>query len=309
VLRDLQGYADSIVEQRGTPALSLAVWHEGKTHCVASGILNVDTGVAATVDALFQIGSVTKSFTASLVMLLAEEGRIDLDRPIKHYLADFHVLDPEATQTITARHLLSHTSGLESDASFHQDDTDEYVNPIARYVDRCFLLPQVHRRIGAAFSYSNAGYVIAGRLIEVIAGLSWRKAVEDRIFKPLNMNHAFADRGQALRYRVAIGHLLSGSDAQTTPSVVSVPYLPSGMAPTGSVLTMSACALLKFGKAHLSGGQAESGTRWMSEAFTRLMQRAHVDLPAPCLISESKWGLGWALSECHGVRMFGHSGG
>jgi CubicO group peptidase (beta-lactamase class C family) len=204
--------------------------------------------------------------------------------------------------------LLSHTGGLASDPSFSPQDTDEYVNAIARYVDRCFLLPQVHEQLGQRFSYSNAGYVIAGRLVEVVSAVSWRQAVEERIFKPLGMRHALANPAEVLRFRAAIGHLLNGN-ADAKPSVVSVPYLPMSMAPTGSVLTMSASDLLRFGRAHLSGGKTEMGARWMSQQSAALMRAVHVDLPGPCLMSESRWGLGWALSECQGVKMFGHSGG
>jgi CubicO group peptidase (beta-lactamase class C family) len=309
LLCDLQGYVDGARERYAVPALSIAAYHGGRLSSATSGVLNVDTGVEATVDSVFQIGSVSKVFTASLVMLLVDEGRVDLDRPVKHYLKDFHVLDPRATQAITVRHLLSHTSGLASDSSFLQGDADDTGNAIARYVDRCFLLPQVHDRFGERFSYSNAGYVMAGRLIEAVAGTSWRKAVEERIFQPLGMAHSLANPANVLRFRAAIGHLLTGERGKEAAAVVSMSYLPMSMAPTGSVLTMSASDLLRFGLAHWNGGRAASGLQWMSEKSVRAMQEAQVSLPAPPLLSERSWGLGWALSECQDVRMFGHSGG
>jgi CubicO group peptidase (beta-lactamase class C family) len=305
----LQALADGVVRQGGTPALSIAVWHQDRLYRAASGILNVDTGVEATVDSVFQIGSVTKSFTASWLMLLVDEGRIDLDRPIKQYLQDFHVLDPAATQAITCRQLLSHTSGLASDPSLSPSDTDEYLNPIARYVDRCFLLPQVHEDLGKRFSYSNAGYVIAGRLAEVVSGMSWRTAMQERVFKPLGMAHALSNPAEALRFRAAIGHLTHAEGAQSRAAVVSLSYLPLSMAPTGSVLMMSAADLLRFGLAHLSGGKAQSGAQWMSAKSISTMQQMHVQLPSSPLLFETGWGPGWAFSECQGVRLLGHSGG
>ena len=187
LLCDLQGYADAIVQEQGVPALSIAIWQSKMLHSAASGTLNIETGVEATVDSVFQIGSISKAFTASLIMLLVDDGKVELDTPIKRYLPSFHVLDQEATENITLRHLLSHTSGLVSGFSFCHDDTYEEGNAIARYVDRCFLLPQVHHEIGKRFSYSNSGYVIAGRVIEVVLGIPFRKAIEDYIFNTLGM--------------------------------------------------------------------------------------------------------------------------
>ena len=86
MLADLQGYVDSVVEDSGVPAMSVAIWHGGALNAAASGILNLHTGVPATVDSVFQIGSVTKVFTASLIMLLVDQGKLDLDEPVKSYL-------------------------------------------------------------------------------------------------------------------------------------------------------------------------------------------------------------------------------
>jgi CubicO group peptidase (beta-lactamase class C family) len=307
LLDDLQGYVDSIVEKHGIPAVSVAVWHANSLRTAASGVLNVQTGVKATVDSVFQIGSVTKVLTASLILLLVDQGKIDLDKTVKFYLPNFHVADPEATERITVRHLLSHSSGLASDA-FSPDEYEEG-NAIARYVDRCFLLPQVHKAFGQKFSYSNAGYVIAGRIIEVVSQLPWRKAVEDLIFKPLGMTQAVANPADVVRFRAAIGHFVSGSGKSREVSLAPSCYLPMGMAPTGSVLTMTASDLLKFGRAHLSRGRTLSGEQWMSERSASIMQESRVALPASCLMQETSWGVGWAFTERQGIRAACHGGG
>jgi CubicO group peptidase (beta-lactamase class C family) len=309
LLSDLQGYVEGLIEKHSIPALSLAVWHSNTLNRAASGILNIETGVEATVDSLFQIGSISKVFTASLIMLLVDQGKVDLDRPVKRYLPNFHVADPQGTETITLRHLLSHTSGLVSDYSFRYEDADDGGNAIARYVDRCFLLPQVHKDIGKRFSYSNAAHVIAGRVVEVVSGVSWRQAVEDWIFKPLNMTQAVASPIEVLRFRAAMGHLLSGSAKNTTVTIASRCYSQLGRAPSGSVMTMSASDLLKFAKAHWSGGMAESGARWMSQKSIAGMQEVQIDLPAPSMLWQTNWGVGWAITDCQGAHAYGHGGG
>lgn len=288
------------------PGLSIAVWHRNRLYASASGVANTSVGTRASVDTLFQIGSITKAFTSSLIMLLVDAGSLDLDLPLKRYLPDFHVADSDAVANVTTRHLLSHTSGLESD--IYVDDRWEQGNAIARYVDRCFLLPQVHKDFGRRFSYSNAAYVMAGRLIETLAGMPWARAIEELIFEPLGMTHSISSPLQALRHSVATGHMFSYGEKpgwSTAPHA----YVPQGLAPAGSVLSMPATELVKFGRAHLEGGQSETGRQWLSEQSVETMQKLQVRLPVCGSLFESGWGLGWGLSELGSIRCFGHSGG
>ncbi len=113
--------------------------------------------------------------TACLVMQLVDEGRVDLDCSVRDYLRDFQLADDSITQRLTVRQLLNHTSGIGGD--FFPDDRGHQGNLIARYVDRCHLLPIVHPA-GKMFSYSNSAYTVAGRLVEVVRGMSWYQAIE-----------------------------------------------------------------------------------------------------------------------------------
>ena len=150
LLPDLQAFVDAHRAKWGVPALSVAIWHKGTLTSAAAGTINIVTALPVSTDSIFQIGSISKVFTTSLIMMLVDQGKIDLDAPIKAYLKHFHVADELATRTITLRHLLSHTSGIESD--FFTDDRWDEGNPIASYVDRCFF-PQVHMDFGKRFSY------------------------------------------------------------------------------------------------------------------------------------------------------------
>ena len=95
--------------------------------------MNHETGVEAAADSVFQIGSITKVMTTCLVMQLVDEGKVDLDSPVKRYLRDFMIADAEASETTTVRQLLNHTSGMAGD--FFPDDEGHEGNLIARYVD------------------------------------------------------------------------------------------------------------------------------------------------------------------------------
>ena len=175
LLTDFQSYVDGIRERYQVPALSIAVWHQNTLYQAASGILNVETGVEATPDSIFQIASITKVFTASLIMQLVEEGKVDLDKPVKQYLRDFQLGDAHLSETITLAQLLDHSSGIPGD--YFGDPSYTQSNALVRYIDGCSLLGSVHPP-GERYSYSNAAYNIAGRLIEVVLGINWYDAIE-----------------------------------------------------------------------------------------------------------------------------------
>lgn len=306
LLENLQSYAEDLIETHKIPAVSIAVWHKNKLYKAAAGILNIETRVRATTDSIFQIGSITKVFTACLVMQLVDEGRVELDKPVKDYIRDFQVADSEATKIITVGQLLSHTSGLEGD--FYPDDTLQTGNLIARYLDRCSLLPQVHEPC-QGFSYSNAGYAIAGRLVEVVLGISFFQAIEERIYKPLGMSHSVANPINTLRYRAAMGHV-PNLELPNQWALAPICYSCMGLAPAGR-LTMSASDLIIFAKAHLNRGRTESGQHWLSADNVTAMQRPNVALPPYSPAQVTHWGLGWSLinelNQSH-APIVGHTG-
>ena len=159
-LDNLQAYAEQAIAKHNIPAMSVAIWKDGELSQAAAGCLNLTTGVEATTDSIFQIGSITKVMTTCLVMQLVDEGRVNLDKPVVDYLRDFMIADAEATQTITVRQLLNHTNGIAGD--YFPDDEGHQGNLIARFVDRCSFLPLMHP-VGEMFSYSNAAFCVAGR--------------------------------------------------------------------------------------------------------------------------------------------------
>lgn len=309
-LSDLQHYADDIVAEHNIPAISLAVWQGGQLRQGASGILNLETGVKATTDSIFQIGSITKVMTASLIMQLVDEEKLNLDKPIKHYLPDFGIADPKASEQITVRQLLNHTSGMAGD--FFPDDQGQQGNLIARYVDRCALLPSVHP-VGEMFSYSNSAYCVAGRLIEVVRGTSWYQAMNEGIFKPLGMTHAIADPADVIYHRAAIGHVPTGKAPGSADAwaIARPAYLSLGLAPAGASVTMSAADLITFARAHMAAGQNSKGERWLSQSAIQMMQTAHIDLPVSSPLNQNHMGLGWMINNFHQDSrcVYWHSGG
>lgn len=304
MLKQFQEYVDQFRQRYNVPALSVAVWHKDKLYQASGGVLNVETGVEATTDSIFQIASITKVFTASLISQLVDEGRVKLDRPVKQYLRDFQLADPYLSDTITVAQLLDHTSGIPGDYFGNWSYTQP--NALARYIDRCSLLGSVHPP-GERYSYSNAAYVIAGRLIEVALGITWYDAIEERIFKPLGMTQSVVHPSQVVRYRVAMGHE-SDPDIKEQWRLTPHCYLPIATAPCGAVMTMSASDLIKFARAHLNQGRTETGEQWLSPESAELMQQPRIALPPYSYMFGTGWGLGWQLIEADGMTIVGHGG-
>ncbi|MDB9999654.1 beta-lactamase family protein [Porticoccaceae bacterium] len=307
MLDNLQTYVEEIIKTHNIPAASIAVWKDGTLDKAAAGILNLDTGVEANTDSIFQIGSITKVFTTCLIMKLVEDGRVELDKPVKNYLRSFQVADRNATEAITVQQLLNHSNGIAGD--YFPDDSHEEGPHIARYVDRCSQLPLVHP-VGDGFSYSNAAFAIAGRLAEVMLGMTWFDAMEELIYQPLGMTHAICRPAEVIRFRAALGHL-SGAENSEVLRTCSGKYLAMGQSPAGTTPTMRASDLITFGRAHLEGGLNSRRERWLSEANVVRMKSPTVDVPVTSDVVSSSVGLGWMLSNHapSGLHFVGHAGG
>ena len=263
----------------------------------AYGVLSKTTGVRVTADSLFQAGSITKAWTATVVMQLVDEGRLELDQPIIDVLPELRLGDAEVTQKVTMRHLLSHTSGLDGDVF---TDTGRGDDCVERYVALLAEVGQNHP-LGATFSYCNSGYVIAGRVIEKVTGMVWDQAMHRRLFAPLGLDHTITLPEEALLFRTAVGHV--GDDQRPAPKW----DLPRCASPAGATLTTTVRDMLTFARMHLARGQARDGTRVLSAGSVAAMQEKQVDLPDVHSLGDS-WGLGWIRFGWEGHRLFGHDG-
>lgn len=286
-----------LAREHRVPGASLAVLHNGTVWSCAAGYLNLNTKVETTPDSLFQIGSITKVYTATLVMQLVDEGRIDLDAPIQSYLPDVRFADAGASARITVRHLLSHTSGVDGDyfGDFGYGD-----DAIERYVVACSDLPQLFEP-GAMFSYCNAGFSVLGRLLEVSYGMTYHKVLKNKLVVPLGTSSPKTLLNEIVMNRVAVGHETNRGGGEPTP--VTMWCLPHAAAPQGSTPCATASDVIEFARLHLDGGRGV-----LSKPSVRAMQQPEVEIPSTRPDTES-WGLGWSLDTWDGSRVFGHDGG
>ncbi|WP_329060068.1 serine hydrolase [Amycolatopsis sp. NBC_01480] len=263
------------------------------------GVLNKATGVEVTEDSLFQIGSISKLWTSTVVLRLVDEGLLELDAPIADVLPELRLGDPDVAKQVTMRHLLTHTSGIDGDVF---TDTGRGDDCVERYVELLGETAQNHP-LGATFSYCNAGFVLMGRVVEKLTGLSWDAAMRAKLFAPLGLTHTVTLPEEALLFRAAVGHAAVG-DAEPEP--VPTWQLPRSMGPAG-LISARAADVLAFARLHLSGGLTVDGDRILTAESAAAMTEKQVDLPDRHTIGDS-WGLGWIRDDWNGRRIIGHDG-
>lgn len=273
----------------------LAILHDGEIHEFASGSANVATGEPVHPESVFLIGSTTKAFTATLVMQLVAGGILDMDQPVVEELAGFAGFsDGDRGRLITLRHLLGHTSGLDNGPYSNHGRGDD---AIARYVDAAKDLP-IQFDPGSHFGYSNAGYVIAGRVVELATGKPWDEALRERLLIPGGLDRVRSLPEEVILQRFALPHGIVGGQ----PKVSDVFGTPAGraMGPSGSTLCASAGDLVRFARLHMENDGP------VPEDVASKMRQLHVSLPAG--LYAQNWCLGWLHERWQGLDVFGHTG-
>jgi CubicO group peptidase (beta-lactamase class C family) len=301
----LQTLLDTLRAKHDVVGATLGVLDGDEIEMAASGLLNLDTKVECTPDSVFQIGSIGKIFTTTLIMQLVDAGRLSLDDPVVAHLPDFRLLDNTAARAITVRQLLNHTSGIDGD--FFPTDDPEGPSTLS-YVRKMYLCPSLYPPGQGPVTYCNAGFVVAGRIVEVLTGQPWKRAVMQRIAKPLGLSHAFADPRESLRFRCAMGHVPDGNDMSKI-RVAPATYLSLSAAPAGSVLSMSVGNLLAFARVHMANGRFGEGKTLLSERSALKMRDDVTTIPPFTSAGATHWGLGWCVHEGESHEMAGHDGG
>ncbi|GAB1510047.1 serine hydrolase domain-containing protein [Actinophytocola sp. KF-1] len=259
-----------LAERHQVPGAQLGLHRDGRTVLAETGVERYGGATPVSPRSAFPYGSVTKAFTATVVLQLVAAGDLGLDDPIGTYLPR----PTDVDRVVTPRHLLSHTSGLPCDAE----------EPGA-----VRSLTLMHPP-GTAFSYSNAGFVLAGALIAEITGMTWQDAVETFVLRPLEIEPAFC--AGPSRRPVVPGHSVR------TRTVPVEPLFPAADAPAGA-LAGSAADLVAFGRAHLDGRLPHSG---------RLADmRTGGGDGTPYGLADG-WGLGLARFRAGDTDWFGHDG-
>lgn len=313
----LDAFVREMMKAYDIPGVGLAVVEDGEISYVRGyGVRDVTTGAPVTPNTQFTIGSTTKSFTALGMMLLVEEGSVDLDAPVTTYLPEFKLADPEATRTVTVRHLLSHTTGLvRTDAS-----TFDTSVTAADIIEAAATTPLVGKP-GEVFVYSNVNTIIAGEIIERITGESWEDFTRERVLHPLGMTTATLSIADLKRQdNVALPHELDVlRGLQPTDFLVLGADAPAG------AINASAAEMARYVRFQVGDGapllpQASLDEMHKSQiaapdfnvtgtiAAQARAKAARPDDVPPALVTDQEYGFYWGVERFLGEKMVQHGG-
>ena len=293
--------ARRMVELR-IPGVALGVIADGQEYTAGFGVTNVDLPLPVDADTLFQIGSTTKTYTATTIMRLVEQGKLDLEAPVQTYLPDFRIADPGASAAVRLRHLVTHTGGWYDNAL--EQETGDGDDALARFVAGMADLPQITPP-GKYFSYNNSAVSLAGRVIEAVTGQTYEAAVAEFVLRPLGLEGASFFPEQIMTKAFTVGH-----DVRLGKPVVLEPWaLPRLANPAGGLIA-SLNDELRYARFHLGDGTA-NGARVLSAESMRRMQTPlgpSATLPTMGAPIEAV-GVNWMLWHRGGVRIVSHDGG
>jgi D-alanyl-D-alanine carboxypeptidase len=285
-MKALETYLQSEMTRLHIPGLSIAVVRDGEPILARGyGFANIERAVPATEHTVYMLASITKSFAAVGIMMLIEEGRLALDDPISHHLAE----SPAAWQEITVRHLLTHTSGLENweDLPPHMPVREplhaETPDDITRFMTQFPLkFPP-----GEQYDYSNGGYLLLGQVIARVSGKPLDVFLDERIFRPPKMNwtgFGFRDLNC-----LSTNYIWNGDRFERM-------YPMEAWGHTGLVSTVLDLATWD--------AALHSGQLLKPESLERMWTPARLNNG-----TELGYGLGWGIGSVCGRKAVGHGGG
>ncbi|WP_083942981.1 serine hydrolase [Sphingomonas soli] len=299
-----------------TPGIAVALLRPGKpTYIKGYGVLTMGKPARVDEHSRFGIASNSKSFTAAALALLVDEGKIGWDEPVTRYIPEFRMHDPRTTALMTVRDLLVHNSGLALGAG----DLMQFPATERPPEDALKALPflAAERGFRTGYAYDNILYVVAGILIERIAGKSWAQFVGERLLKPLGM----ADAVPALRFlsggNVAGRHARLGPPVRGMGPMEVIPPDEGPMTDAAGGINASVSDIVKWLEVQIAGGKLADGRAlWSAAQHAELWKPqtivASSDGPSnlwPARAVTQTYALGWFVQDYRGERLIHHSGG
>jgi CubicO group peptidase (beta-lactamase class C family) len=273
----------------GEPGAAIIVRRAGRTlFRKGYGMADLELDVKVEPDMIFRLGSITKQFTATAILMLAAQGKLTLQDKIGKYIPDF----PTAGNKVTIEHLLTHTSGIKSYTNMEEwlqvwrkDMTPAEI--IAMSKGKPF---EFHP--GERWNYNNSGYVMLGAIIEKVSGKSYEAFIRENIFVPLGMSHSGYDHSERVIPRRVPGY------QKDNDAFINAPYLSMTQPYAAGSLLSSVDDLAVWNDAVFSGKLLNK--EWLARAFT------------PYLLANGEstgYGCGWLISNLRGHRTIEHGGG
>lgn len=290
---DLRQQVDDYIHQQmqkmRIPGIGLGIVIGGQIYYAQGyGVANSD-GVAVTKDTPFLLASLSKSFTALAVMQLVEQGKLELDTPVRQYIPWFQVSTAGAEDLITVRHLLHQISGIPTRPGLTPPEATASLEQRVRQLAKVKL----SQPVGEVFQYANHNYVVLGLLVEAVSGQSYAEYIEEHIFQPLRMANSFTNQQAAEAAGLAQGYRSAFGFALETKLDFPAADLPAGM------LIASASDMTSYLQALLNDGASANDTVVNSRSRDLLWQPG-----AP--MGYGAYAMGWMVS--HDGETIAHGG-
>ena len=285
------------LKETNTPGAAVAIVSGNRVvFAKGFGVANIETGAQVMPDTLFRIGSVTKMFTAAVLVTLAEEGWIKLDEPIGKYVKGLNA----KLSLLTAHQLLSHMAGITDESPPDYGSHDDPV--LAAYV-RSLNEEHIFTEPGDIFSYSNPGFDVAGFLIEEVGGTPYADQMSERLFKPLGMNSTTFRPTLAMTYPLSQGHDVSG---KAKPRVIR-PFGDNVAGWPDGFMFSNVNELARFAIAFMNSGRID-GKQILNPAVITKLSTPYADLHSPFGFENGRYGYGLFVHDHRGVRVVWHAG-
>jgi|GEM_PF-222313 len=278
------------------PGIAAGIVQDGHIEIVTAGFANLETKQPVTPDTVFQIGSVSKIYTATLAQILAEEGILDLEEKIVTYLPDFTLADAGAAKQITVRQALSHQGGFEGDIFDDQGLGDDALEKSVASAKTWKQWVQP----GELWFYNNAGFYLVGRVIEVLTGKPFETVMREKLLDPAGLNNTMLFTHEAILHPHAVGHNLKDRKGEYT---IAQPYAIPRHAAAAGYIIQTVGDLLRFAQIHLNGGEID-GVRILSEARVKDMQVPQIKASN----FADHYATSWALEGIGGATIVQHGG-
>ncbi len=294
----LSDFVAAAAEKFGIPGVAVGVWAGGQETFACHGVTSVANPLPVTPDTLFSLGSVSKTFTATTVMRLVADGKVDLDARVREYVPELGLADEQVAQDMTVMNLLNHTAGLGVRLAVDTGDGDD---ALAGYVTAMRQIAVI-APVGTRASYSQAGYNLLGRIVEKVTGQTFEQAVANVALGPAGLADTTYRLNDVIVRRFATGH---NADDDGTPVPVRQWKDTRGNNPGGGVVS-TVRDQLRWARVHLNDGATEDGGRVLPAEAAQRMRQATVDLQASSL--GDAFGICWFLRTVDGVAVVGHGG-
>ena len=276
------------------PGIAIGIYHKGKEFAAGFGVTSVEHPLPVTPDTLFQTGSISKTFTGTLLMMLAEQGKVDLDEYVCTYIKGFRLKDKKVEGLVTIRNLLTHTGGWVGDYFNDFGTGDDALNKMVKAIAK---LSQI-QPLGKVWSYNNTGFNIASRIIEVVTKKSYEQALQEMLLDPLGLNMTYLYPSDILfTHRFAVGHRkVKGKVQVARPWAIG----RAGNGVGGVVSTVR--DLLKYARFHMGDGRV-NGKRVIQKKSLKAMRQVQVNAGG-----RGDMGITWFIRYADDITVYAHGG-